>query len=121
MNTLRPLMEYTPPQEVTSPRDCIDNVQVIHDGGLGEGDEAKAYSVATIEWEGVSCLAIRWNVAQREWEDPEKVSGERVCVGMPSSRGYPVWFILPKEILDADSDVRRKIDAVWPRCKSASE
>lgn len=102
-------MRYTLPHAVTSPQDYVNDVNVIYDGG------EEGYSVAKILWEDEPCLAIRWNVARREFEDPEKVSGEKVCVGMPSSHGYPVWFVLPEEILNQDSEVRRLIDKAWPK------
>ena len=84
-------MTYTLPQAVTSPRDYIKKIHVIHDGG------DRGYSVAKLEW-----------------EDPDKVSGQKVCVGMPSSHGYPVWFVLPEDILNKESEVRKPIDAAWP-------
>lgn len=108
-------MNYTPPQAVTSPQDYVKIIQVIHDGG-NDG-----YSVAKIEWDEEPCLAIRWNIAAREWDDPAKQSGQKVCVGMPSSRGYPVWFVLPDEILNKDSEVRKKIDSAWPGNANISE
>lgn len=82
-------MIYHDPHTVLSPRDFVSNVRVLHDGGVG------SFSVALIEFEGVDCLAMRWNVARREEDDPVKISGQKICVGMPSSRGYPVWFVLP--------------------------
>lgn len=82
-------MRYHDPSTVLSPRDMVSNVRVIFDGGNN------SFSLATIEWDGTDCLAMRWNIALREWDDPEKINNNRICVGMPSSRGYPVWFILP--------------------------
>jgi hypothetical protein len=87
-------MRYTPPQNVTSPQDFVKNVRVIHDGG------EKSFSLALLEWESETCIGIRWNIARKEWEDPTRVSEEHECLGMPSSRGYPVWFILPDDISD---------------------
>ena len=97
-------MIYTAPSNVSSPRDFISNVQVFFDGG------ANSFSLARVEWEGTSRIAVRWNIARREWDTPEKISNQRVCVGMPSSHGYPVWFILPDEILDRDSKIWKKIN-----------
>ena len=92
-------MRYKPPIDVTSPRDFVRNVQVLFDGG------AESFSVARLEWKEGTCIGIRWNIARREWDDPSKQSDERQCVGMPSSRGYPVWFILPNEIGDGSFDL----------------
>jgi hypothetical protein len=92
-------MDYIRPNQVTSPQDYISNVRVLHDGG------ENSFSIAMIEWEGNDCFAIRWNVARREWDDPEKQNENRHCVGMPSSHGYPVWFVLPDEIIDTRSGV----------------
>jgi len=77
-------MNYTPPSSVNSPKDCVSNVQVVYDGG------DKSVSVAKLDWDGEPCIAMRWNVARREWDDPEKKSGKRMAVGMPTSHGYPV-------------------------------
>ena len=92
-------MNYIRPNQVTSPQDYISNIRVLHDGGEG------SFSIAMIEWEGNDCFAIRWNVARREWDDPEKQNGNKQCVGMPSSHGYPVWFVLPDEIIDTMSSI----------------
>jgi hypothetical protein len=89
-------MKYALPNTVTSPQDYITNIQVIYDGGV------ESFSIAKLDWEGRPCIAMRWNVARREWDDPDKQSGKTVCVGMPSSHGYPVWFVLPEEF---DSEV----------------
>ncbi len=40
-------------------------------------------------------IGIRWNVSEKEWDDRRKYEDGMVCVGMPQSRGYSVWFILP--------------------------
>lgn len=96
-------MKYHSPQTVTSPRDYVSNVRVIYDGGDG------SFSVAKIDWEGQPCLVMRWNVARREWHDAKKVAGNKTCAGMPTSRGYPVWFVIPDELLDSNSEVWRLI------------
>lgn len=96
-------MNYTPPGNVTSPQHYVSNVRVIYDGGQNSA------SVAIIDWEGEPRLAMRWNVAGNEWNDPEKKSGAKLCVGMPTSRGYPTWFVLPDEMVDDDSGVARAI------------
>ncbi len=96
-------MEYYSPKGVISPVDCVSNVQVLYDGGDG------SVSVASLEWEGNPCIAIRWNIARREWDDTEKKQNKKTCVGMPSSHGYPVWFILPDELFDSKSDLHKAI------------
>jgi len=88
------MMKYIKPNRVVSPRDYVKNVHVIFDGGID------SFSIAELEWEGGKSLGMRWNVARREWDDPQKINGsiEFECKGMPTSRSYPVWFILPEII-----------------------
>ncbi|MCL6590701.1 MAG: hypothetical protein K6U80_12180 [Firmicutes bacterium] len=97
-------MEYFDPKDVTSPREFIEKVEVLYDGG------ADSFSFAKVQWEGESSFAIRWNVARREWDDPDKKSGNKKCIGMPSSRGNPVWFLLPKEILKEEKELRDSLE-----------
>ncbi|HEX3628355.1 MAG TPA: hypothetical protein VH280_23345 [Verrucomicrobiae bacterium] len=92
-------MKYTAPASVTAPQDFISNIRVIYDGG----DDS--FSLAQLDWEGKPCFAMRWNVARREWDDPNKALGKNVCVGMPSSHGHPVWFVLPDEIMKQDPKI----------------
>jgi len=87
-------MKYHEPINVISPKDFIKIIDIVE-----EGDES-SYSIALIEWEGIKQLAIRWNVARREWDDIDKVEERKICVGMPSSHGYPVWFVLPKMFMN---------------------
>ncbi len=86
------MMRYIKPNRVISPRDFVRNVNVIFDGGID------SFSIAELEWEGGKTFAMRWNVARREWDDPEKQNGNIECKGMPTSRSYPVWFVLPEII-----------------------
>jgi hypothetical protein len=97
-------MIYVNPNAVKSPSDFIENIQVIFDGG------ENSYSLAKAEWEGRECFAIRWNVARREYDDPEKQADRKICIGMPSSHGYPVWFILPEDLLDRNSEIWQRIE-----------
>jgi hypothetical protein len=108
-------MNYVDPRHVNSPQDYVTDVRVVHDGG-GD-DPAKSFSVARIKWEGADCVAIRWNVAMREFDDPAKQQGKQ-CVGVPSSRGYPVWFILPDEITDITSEIWKKIASIKEKNKN---
>ena len=96
-------MKYFPPIKVISPTEYVSNVKVLYDGG----DDS--VSVASLEWEGNPCIAMRWNIARREWDDSEKIKNKKTCVGMPSSHGYPVWFILPEELFDSQSDLNKAI------------
>lgn len=82
---------YYDPKKVTSPKQYIENIQPFFDGG------ADSFSIAKISWDGEKHFAMRWNVAANEYNDEDKKTGKRECVGMPSSHGYPVWFLLPKE------------------------
>lgn len=92
-------MNYIKPDQVTSPQDCVSNIRVLFDGKEG------SFSLALINWNGNDCYAVRWNVAEREWSDQDKQNGNKKCVGMPSSRGYPVWFVLPDELIDKNSEI----------------
>jgi hypothetical protein len=98
-------MKYAPPNTVTSPQDYISNIRVIYDGG------ENSFSIARLDWEAKPCIAMRWNVARRECDDPEKQSGKKACVGMPSSHGFPVWFLLPDEIISKNSEVWKLIES----------
>ena len=84
-------MKYINTKKVVSPKDYIEKVSVLIDDG------EDSFSLAKINWNGTEHFAIRWNVAMREWDDIEKKNGTKECVGMPSSRGYPVWFLLPDD------------------------
>ena len=92
-------MRYKPPDTVTSPRDAISNVEVLYDGG----DDS--VSVARITWFGNEVLAMRWNIALREWDDPEKINEHKICLGMPVSSGFSTWFILPDEMFESNSEL----------------
>ncbi len=107
-------MNYKNPAHVNSPQDYVTDVRVVYDGR--GNDPEKSFSIAWIKWEGTDCLAIRWNVAIREFDDPAKQKGKQ-CVGVPASRGYPVWFVLPDEIIDSTSDVWKQIKKSDPRPK----
>ena len=95
--------DYHLPHTILSPKDFVDNVRIIFDGG------ETSYSLAIIEWEGVDRLAMRWNVARREYDQIQKQNGTIKSVGMPSSRGYPVWFVLPPELFDINSVPNRNL------------
>ncbi len=69
-------MSYVKPEEVTSPRDSVSNVEVLYDGKDGN------CSIARLLWDGEECIGIRWNGTD---ESPN---------GYPSSFGYPCWVVL---------------------------
>lgn len=91
------MYKYHDPVNVLSPRDCVEGVTTIFDGGTN----GAAFSIAKVIWQGEIKIAVRWNVTEREWDDPNKIDGRVVCVGEPNSRGYPTWFILPNDLLTA--------------------
>jgi hypothetical protein len=98
-------MRTIPAANVTSPRDCVSNIRVIYDGGDGSLPGSFPFSLARLDWDGTPSYAMRWNVAQREWDDPDKISLSKVCAGMPTSRGYAVWFILPDAFVKQDPKI----------------
>lgn len=96
-------MIYTNPNRVVSPKDFLESVEVIYDGGSGENENDTGFSLAKLTWEGETVIGIRWNIARREWDTPNKMNNLNECVGMPSSHGFPVWFVLPDELLNSNS------------------
>lgn len=106
------MMNYTLPFSVISPKDCVNNVNVLFDGGID------SFSVAEMDWEGEHVYGIRWNVARREWDDADKVNGVKTCLGMPTSRGYSVWFVLPDVFI---SYINQIIDDEKKRLKQCAK
>ena len=83
-------MNYNHPNQVRSPRGYAKNIKPLYDGG------EEGFSIAILEdSKGFRNIGIRWNVSEKEWEDCRKTEEGLMCVGMPQSRGYSVWFILP--------------------------
>jgi hypothetical protein len=79
------------PHEVIHPKDRLQLIAVLFDGG------ADSYSVALVRWKDEKetqggvwpyALGIRWNGGP----DPRDK-------GVPSSRGYPTWYILPRDLV----------------------
>ena len=84
-------MKYIKPKDVKSPRSYVKTIKPLYDGGC------EGFSIAILEnIIGVCNVGMRWNISENEWEDQSKINEEKYCVGMPQSRGYSVWFILPK-------------------------
>jgi len=52
---------------------------------------------AIVDWENHKGISIRWSITNQEWDDDEKKNGNKLCIGEPSSRGYPTWFMLPND------------------------
>lgn len=83
-------MNYNHPNKVRSPRGYAKQIKPLYDGG------EEGCSIAILEdCNGNQNIGIRWNVSEKEWDDRRKYEDGMVCVGMPQSRGYSVWFILP--------------------------
>ena len=86
---------YNLPNTVLSPMKNVKNVRVLFDSGNVHG----AYSIARLEWNDHEVLGIRWNINENEANDSQKISGLKVCLGEPNSRGYSTWFILPDDFI----------------------
>lgn len=84
-------MIYIDPANVTAPKDTIDIVEIIYDGGIN------SVSIARLLWEGDETFGIRWNISKNEWENEDKRQNLKRCIGLPVSFGHPVWFILPMD------------------------
>ena len=82
-------MRYVKAIDVTSPKNHLQSVNVIFDGGLF------SFSIAELVFDGDRVYGLRWNVGRNEWDRSDKLNGSTVCLGMPVSRGCPVWFNLP--------------------------
>lgn len=81
---------YRNPLIVASPKGKVEVIKVLFDG-----KEDPGYSLAIVKWYGEIKLAIRWNIADSEWDDSKKQNGLLECIGSPQSRGHSTWFVLP--------------------------
>lgn len=97
-------MRYREPAQVTSPQDLVEIIEIVHDGG------EESFSIARVLWNKVPRFGIRWNVGHREWDVPEKQSKKMECLGVPTSSGHPVWFILPDELLDRENGIWKALE-----------
>lgn len=88
------------PNLVLSPKKNVKNVTVLYDGGTGHG----RYSVAKLKWNKKDVIGVRWNVSENEANHPDKLSGLKVCLGEPNSRGYSTWFVIPDDLLSVLMD-----------------
>ena len=83
------------PKTILIPRDQINKLIVIY--------QTDAYSIAKITDNfGKQKMGIRWNVSNKENNDPKKQNGQEECSGFPTSYGHPCWFILPDDFLDSN-------------------
>lgn len=73
-------MVYVTPSQVISPQDRWELISVLCDGGSG------GFSIAYGTWDGDQCFAVRWS-------GTSDVGSE---LGLPQSRGYATWFMLPE-------------------------
>ncbi len=114
------MYKYHEPQNVLSPRRCVNSVTPLYDGG-----EDEAFSLAIVNWQGKDCIGIRWNITHGEWDDENKKSGQVTCVGEPNSRGYPTWFILPddflNQIINGDSEIINVIKSALDKIEQEEE
>lgn len=96
-------MNYFKSVDVISPKDAVsDIVEIVNNG-------EHSISVARMKWYGKEVYGMRWNVGMREWDDVEKQKG-KICLGVPTSRAKPTWFIIPDEFLDKNSELWQKIE-----------
>ena len=89
-------MSYTNPKSVVSPKNRLDDLNVLFDKGQG------GWSLAQFTWDGEEgCLGLRWN-------------GDEKSAGNPQSR-RPTWFVVPKELAPA---LRQAIKSIKAQAQS---
>lgn len=80
---------------------CPQNTSVIRT--IEDNDK---YVLAKILYKGKDeCLAIRWHISDREAINKGK---NDICLGYPSSRGYPTWMVLPDNLPEILLRMREK-------------
>ncbi|BBM36389.1 hypothetical protein [Pseudoleptotrichia goodfellowii] len=67
------------PKTILSPKGKVENIEII--------EQNTDYTIAILSWEGKDTIAARWNPTEEN------------TMGIPQSRGYATWFILPDTIL----------------------
>ncbi|MGS4243649.1 hypothetical protein ACKUS5_29245 [Serratia marcescens] len=77
---------YVKPTDVLSPRGHVEVLDVLYDAGEWDVSVARINYRDELNQPFSECTGIRWNGNLDE--------GSK---GMPLSRGYPVWFVIPKE------------------------
>ncbi|BCS85744.1 hypothetical protein prwr041_16370 [Prevotella herbatica] len=82
--------KYKNPLDVISPKEFVENVELLFDGG------PFSYSIVKLIYDDSPVIGLRWNVSDHEQMDDEKINGSKECVGIPQSHGVPIWFIIPK-------------------------
>lgn len=103
---------YHNPHTVVHPASIITHISVLYDGGVS------GFSLAMVMCEGLPHVAMRWNVANKEQQDPHKQQGTVMCTGSPAVGSTPAWFILPRELFnpalfDKDSSTFLHLVASW--------
>lgn len=83
------------PLSVLSPKKNVKNVTLLYNGGPLPG----GYSIAKLQWNGKDVIGVRWYISENEVHYTDKISGKKVCLGEPNSRGYSTWFILPDNLI----------------------
>lgn len=89
------------PNNAKSPRKRLALKQILYNTYV-EG-KTGGFAIANLEYDGKNVIGIRWNGFDENDE------------GFPNSRGWPTWFILPKEVALAyviESKDRNKIELV---------
>lgn len=75
-------MSYIDPCTVVSPKNRIQDIEIVYDSGPTEG----SWAVAKFLWDKEERVGVRWN------GEPD------TGVGTPQTRGVPTWFVLPEEL-----------------------
>lgn len=92
-------MGYIRPEEVTSPKGHLTLIGILDEGD--QGQSALAIGLWAEKKRGHPdsrpVLLMRWN----GYEDPEPGESR---VGVPNSRGFATWFVVPEKYHDAILD-----------------
>ena len=83
-------MPYIDPTTVLSPKERINDLNVLFDGGPWDkaNPDWSGWSLVELSWDGSASVGIRWN------------GDSEARVGNPQSRGVPTWMILPDPIAE---------------------
>lgn len=98
---------YYDPKNILCPKDYVHDVIVLYDG---TANNAEDYSLALLQWDEEWTIGVRWNRSMREESVPDKISGSKICMGVPISFSYPVWFIIPR---DLQRIILNNLPATW--------
>lgn len=105
-------MGYVRPGDVTSPKSNLTLIAVLDEGSAGQS------ALAIGEWRenkrgrprSHTVLLMRWNGFDEPVDDENEV-------GVPSSRGYPTWFVVPEKYYEVilQSDILTKDRVAFAR------